>query len=616
MVARGDSWRTGTANYNDMWSDKETLRDCLGFDSYVEVLGDVCVEHGLAPLTLGVFGPWGSGKTSLMRMLEARLIDLVAMGRQDVKTIWFNAWRYEGSDETRSALIHAILEKLLEGRTLTEDIKLTVDKLKKNASVLKLAKFIAKTAVSLASPVPGVPDFDSFIGAFEKQSEEVAHSMEAFDRDFQAALKALGVQRLVIFIDDLDRCSSHKVVETFETIKLFLNTPECTFVLGADRRKIEDAVTDIYGVSDARRKKDFLEKIVQLPFAIPAQKLEDIVCYVGMLLIGRCFVNETCWDDLAKARPLFLEAGDNPEHAIRVWPESNQALFDGMQTVRDELDFILPHIRSVITALQGNPRQVKRFLNIVVLRRRLAKANKLDVQPAMLLKLTVVEYAWPEFFETLVSTVDPATGVSELLADIANLEEAKKVEESKTLREALSIPSLVSFLSAEPPVTGAIDLRPFLFLAQTSLYRERPDEGVSIDDQARLLARAAGSEDRIQSNAAAKRLAASAPLIADAAVKVLVQDLGTAKNQTSVVHIVRALDTIAQTHHNCFPFAVKALEESSLTVDDAVSVVATALLDHAKKAGVAVEAQTFSKFETKFSKLLRPQPKPTRGGVN
>lgn len=91
-----------------MWSDRESEQDFLGYTSYVNVLSETCTMKDLAPLTLGIFGPWGSGKTSLMRMLQAK-VDLNAAAAKS-RTLWFNAWRYEGREEAQSALIHAVLK--------------------------------------------------------------------------------------------------------------------------------------------------------------------------------------------------------------------------------------------------------------------------------------------------------------------------------------------------------------------------------------------------------------------------------------------------------------------------------------------------------------------------
>src|SRR5437667_302014 len=88
-----------------MWSDKETRDDCLGFSSYVASLAEVCLEKDIAPLVLGVFGSWGSGKSSLMSMLKDAIDQESTVNKRRVKTLWFNAWRYEGKEEIQPALI-------------------------------------------------------------------------------------------------------------------------------------------------------------------------------------------------------------------------------------------------------------------------------------------------------------------------------------------------------------------------------------------------------------------------------------------------------------------------------------------------------------------------------
>jgi len=588
-----------------MWSDKETERDCLGYSSYVAVLADICTHKDLAPLTLGVFGSWGSGKTSLMQMLKTSLdADSAGTG---TKTLWFNAWRYEGREDAQSALIHAIIGKLEEDRTLLQDAADVVKRLKNGASVLKLAKFIGKSLLTMT------PDFGGFLDCFSEESQKLAETIEQFDADFGTLLAHAKITRIVVFIDDLDRCSNEKVIDTFETIKLFLNTPACTFVIGADAERIQDAVGKVYGVTDRQRRKDYLEKIVQIPFSIPQQDISDITCYVGMLIIGR-HLSDKAWEQLSAERPRFYTAGAKMCETLCRWPEDNHVHFGDAKTVAAELKEVLPYVNTLARGLKGNPRQIKRFLNILALRRQLAKANKLDVAQELLIKIGILEYAWQDFFESVADTVDPATGRSALLDEIAKAAKDRKGDalESKLLAESMGRAGLVEYLTAAPPLDGTVDLRSYLFLAQTSLSRGQAPAMMPTDERAESLAKLIEGDDQLRAKAAAQQAAAQEPAIASAIVRMLVSDLQSAKEAVSKVRIVTGLEAICHKHTDQYPIVIKVLAQIDATGNDALAVVAATFLRSAQGARADVPEELIERY-TKASPLAEALSGSRRG---
>jgi len=91
-----------------MLSDKETNIDVLGFDPYINSLSELITEsEGITPFTIGIFGSWGMGKTSLMLMLKNKL-----ESRHNVETVWFNAWKFDDEKQIWTALIQTILNQL------------------------------------------------------------------------------------------------------------------------------------------------------------------------------------------------------------------------------------------------------------------------------------------------------------------------------------------------------------------------------------------------------------------------------------------------------------------------------------------------------------------------
>lgn len=573
-----------------MWSDRETEHDFLGYTSYVNVLSETCTMKDLAPLTLGIFGAWGSGKTSLMRMLQAKVDQDSASVK--CKTLWFNAWRYEGREEAQSALIHAILKKVVEGKTLKQEVIERLGKLKTGAGILKLGKVIGKSLFTMT------PDIEGFIECFKKESEKIAETMDDFERDFATVLSDLEIDRMVVFVDDLDRCSSAKVIETFETIKLFLNTPACTFVIGADAAKIQHAVGEVYGVADTKRQKDFLEKIVQIPFTIPEQDLRDIACYVGMLIIGR-HLEKRHWPQLLTSRRSFYTSTGKIEETIRDWPNKNPAILDGkLKDVCEELSAVMPYVESLARGLRGNPRQIKRFLNIISLRRRLGEENELDVKQDLLIKLAVLEYVWEEFFNAVVETVDPATGHSALIEEIlkAAAEEGHK-SESKLVAESMGRVGLVEYLLSDPRIAGDIDLNPYLVLAQTSLSRGRVTGLQPADEKAKSLAVAIESDDPLRSRAGSKQAAAQEQAVAASVVRLLLTDLVVAKETLLRTNIINGLEAICRVHTDQYAHVVRGLSQVDAAGQEAVAISVMTLFSAAESAGTSVPAELKEKFK-------------------
>jgi predicted KAP-like P-loop ATPase len=89
-----------------MYSDNETGTDLLGFEDQVDELCAVVTDQSVLPVTVGVLGDWGSGKSSLLRMAATRLRS------QSALVIEFSPWRIESYDDAKTALLTAVLQQL------------------------------------------------------------------------------------------------------------------------------------------------------------------------------------------------------------------------------------------------------------------------------------------------------------------------------------------------------------------------------------------------------------------------------------------------------------------------------------------------------------------------
>jgi len=258
-----------------------TQNDEFEFTPYVKALEAKIRSTALTdlPITIGIYGAWGSGKTSFMLQLRESLQSSSGEFRP-LPTIWFDAWKYDRIEDVRSALIFKILRELeekSEGRAKNK-IRDTVQ----NATKVMLA-IASRTTVSIGIPgatlkLPSAEDilkdwtqYHTFRTAIDTFAKNFADAVGAF-LDQQAPGQSEA--KLVVFIDDLDRCLPDNVVMVLEALKLFMDESRSVFVLGADRLAVESSVMLRYGPGLPSAGREYLDKIVNYPFTLPVPDRE------------------------------------------------------------------------------------------------------------------------------------------------------------------------------------------------------------------------------------------------------------------------------------------------------------------------------------------------------
>jgi predicted KAP-like P-loop ATPase len=343
-----------------IFSDKPTKDDQLNFRDYAGILADIAMTSE-TPTTIGIFGEWGSGKSSLMMMVDEILQD------QNVHTIWFNSWKYDKEDALWRSLILRIMEGLDAKDSEVEEIRrklytaISTEELgKTQINWTEVGKTFTKEGIkavaTVAFPLTGVGTIFANLGksilntnsideiskavtrqTIQKNQDRIS-SIEEFDKLYSDLIvKLLGKNdRLIVFIDDLDRCSPLQALLVLESLKSFLAAERCVYVVACDPRLIQKGFEKKYGAGVDQDVSDYLEKIVQIYFEIPPLRVEDTENFLAKLGIG-----------------------------------------DEAKTIT----------QIVMSSLESNPRKLKRFLNNVEIQHRLILTRKLGIEKDILIKL-------------------------------------------------------------------------------------------------------------------------------------------------------------------------------------------------------------------------------------
>jgi hypothetical protein len=498
-----------------MWADNETKVDLLGFDYLVDSLDVLLTQPGLLPLTVGVLGDWGSGKTSLLQMAQERLA--AASG---YLTVFFSPWRYEDYEDVKGALIDTILSRLeLAIPEDEEDKRRRLRRLREMAKRLGSGtagalKVVVRPAVAFAAQHYGAtPEVAAVAGEAaaaaveaattsgesDSSAEPAASTIESvtdFRNEFGRLLDDLKqsdvegrqpFKAVVVFIDDLDRCMDDTVIYVFEAIRLFLQVSSTAFVLAANRDIVQAAIDRRYPAAnegDPALGKDYLEKIIQVEVTVPPLSEPEAETYLNLLFAQLRLAAA----DFDKLRATAHARRVDGQFAVAM----NYGIAKDVVTVTPDLeaDFaIAARIAPTLSrGLRGNPRQLKRFLNTLLLRLATAKRRGATLDPAILARLMVLEVVAPKEFQQLFDWQLAQDGVPEELATAESAARAGKElpkGSSSELTAWFGAKALPGWLKLDPELKD-VALGQYFFFSRDRLSPSAPAARLSATLQALL----------------------------------------------------------------------------------------------------------------------------------
>jgi len=335
-------------------------QDLLKVEKYSLALSNFIIRSD-TPITVGLQGEWGTGKTSLMSLL------LEDFNEKNIACSWVNTWEYSlfrNANETTPGVLRGMLEKLKESCksrgiwTLKDD---TEEKFK------SAARFLGGLANQIVAQQTGidVKGAAASTGSNQNSSAEVAE-IKALIADLISDLindPKNPIEKVVFFVDDLDRIPPGDAVEVLEALKNIFDIPNCVFILAIDYDIVVKGLESKFGPKtdeNEREFRSFFDKIIQVPFSMP----------IGTYDIENFLVE--------KLKDL------------------------GTVIIEEEKEL---YVKAVKYSIGYNPRSLKRYLNAFSLINHLKEIELDEEQPKgddfMLFAVLGIQISYPKIFRLL-----------------------------------------------------------------------------------------------------------------------------------------------------------------------------------------------------------------------
>jgi len=477
-----------------MWADSESKVDYLNYSEVSDMICDLVSDDSMLPISLGVYGTWGVGKSSILQLVGAEL-----RAEERNLVVPFDAWLYQDFEEAKSALMTVIAKAIYEAAPETLQEKAAgfyrrVNKLKflgmaadvgallAGVPTLGLFTKAAGSAEEIWEGTADEEDLNNLKGAATeasnrasgllrpKEKRNAPEEIIAFRNEFSQLLDDMG-RRLVVFVDNLDRCLPENAIATLEAMRLFLFMPNTVFVVAADEDMIRLSVEKHFKDPGSQHITDYLDKLIQIPLRVPKLGLQEVRAYLFMLAAARSDVTPDKVEDLrafliGKLRKSWSDEPpfDVNQAAIHLGISSTHELRGTLETM-DRLAGLLAHSKQV----NGNPRIVKRLLNVVRMRSLVARRRGMALDEATIAKLALFERCTDESAIRALNALISAApdGKASQFVELEALGDG--VAPDNLPKEWQKYPDFVlDWLKLHPPL-GGTDLRPAVYLSKETM---------------------------------------------------------------------------------------------------------------------------------------------------
>ena len=485
-----------------MWNDVETTKDLLNFTVVAKTAAQLVRESAGEPISIGISGSWGTGKSSLVKMIGNSLKEADTREKKYV-FLEFNAWLYQGYDDARMALLQTVADKLvIESKSRQSNIEKALD-FAKRVNWLRIGNLAlpvvtgALVGGTLGGPVgavigaaggllkaggtPTAEDLEKLRTAYatlkpelkglikDREEKSLPQEIAELRKSFEDLLSSMGVT-LVVLVDDLDRCLPQTAISTLEAMRLLLFLPHTAFIIAADEQMIRSAVRVHFGDVDLTDDlvTSYFDKLIQVPLRVPRLGITEVKAYLILLLVDLAEKRrDITHKKRAHAEIIILDAVRQSWAGGLTRRKMEEAFGADAAKLSMEIDLADQLASLMVSAdhIAGNPRLIKRFLNNLIIRYEVAKAQGLTIAFDHLVKLQLFERCAPSgAFEYLVKQV--AEGEDGKAIFLTEIEAALAKGESTTMPDkSWEAPFVSEWLKLNPKL-GDTDLRPLLYLSR------------------------------------------------------------------------------------------------------------------------------------------------------